>query len=386
MVAVNAREKGDYRVLHILSDNCSRFNHTVMWFILYSTLTVIYPISCCIFLQMIVYFTLSGFFRSVSRIFYDFSEEFSELINVHIYAMAATGPNILAFSQPNEPSEQQVLEATCYVHSKWKSLEEIYYNRVSLTNKLGPLLSNLQGPLKTIYCYHCYLNQNDISYLAHSHHAKAVEALTLDYNKLEGLGEHICSFVANAQSLKILHLKGTGLAEDERINLLCALQECPNIHTLVLYEDDNMVSMECYEMMVQLSCNLSALKTFYLFPLRYGPFDQIYRQSIVDSCQEILVTNNRLDIELWYSWWHFKQYSFPKRTYANYIFSTWYIYRKAILSVTFIADYKSILYNSHNKDATLTYLMYPVYNVASWIILFAIVIIKKRVHFLISMR
>ena len=250
---------------------------------------------------MILYFTLSGFFRSVSRIFYDFSEEFSELINIHIHAMAATGPNVLAFSQPNQPSEQEVLEATCRVHSHWKSLEEIYYNRVSLTNKLGPLLSNFRGPLKTIYCYHCYLNESDIRYLAESHHAKTVQVLTLDYNKLKGLGEYICSFVSNAPNLTILNLKGTGLDEDERINLLCALQACPNIHTLVLYEDDDMVSIQCYETMVQLACTLSALTTFFIFPLRYDPFDQIYRQSIVDTCQEILVTSDRSDLELWYS-------------------------------------------------------------------------------------
>lgn len=237
----------------------------------------------------------------MSRIFYDFSEEFSELSNVHVYGMAATGPNILAFSNPNEPGEQDVLEATCQVFSHWQSLQEVYYNRVSLTNKLGPLLSTLQKPLKTIYCYHCYLGEKDVKYLAESHHAKAVQTLILDYNTLEGFGEYICDFITNAPCLRILNLKGTDLTEEERINVLCALQTCPNMDTLVLYEEDNMVSTECYETMVQLACVLPNLKTFYLFPFRYEPFDQIYRKAVLDMCQEILISNERTDLQLWYS-------------------------------------------------------------------------------------
>ena len=252
-------------------------------------------------LQKILYFTLSGFFRSMSRIFYDFAEEFSELSNVKIYGMAATGPNILAFSNPNEPGEQEILEATCEVYTHWKSVQEVYYNRISLTNKFGELLSSLQKPLKTIYCYHCYLTEKDIRYLADSHHAKAVETLILDYNNLGGLGEYICSFIASAPHLRILNLKGTELNEEERIEVLCALQACPNMDTLVLYEEDNMVSTECYETMVQLACALPNLKTFYLFPLRYKPFDQIYRETVVGSCQGILGASDRTDLELWYS-------------------------------------------------------------------------------------
>ena len=237
----------------------------------------------------------------MSRIFYDFTEEFSQLSNIKIYGMAATGPNILAFSNPNEPREQEVLEATRSVYSNWKSLREIYYNKISLSNKFGAMLSNLQEPLKTIYCYHCYLTEDDIRYLAECHHAKTVETLILDYNNLGGFGKYICSFIGNAPHLKILNLKGTGLHEEERIEVLGALQACPNMDTLVLYEDDNMVSQECYETLVQLSCTLPNLKTFYIFPLRYEPFDQIYRETVVESCQQVLTASKRTDLALWYS-------------------------------------------------------------------------------------
>ncbi len=256
--------------------------------------------SSAFLLQQILYFTLSGYYRSMSRIFYDFSEEFSQLANVHVYGMAATGPNVLAFSHLNDPGEQEVLKATCEVYSHWNLLKEVYYNRVSLSNKLEALLSVVPGPMKTIYCYHCYLMKNDLSYLAETHHAEGVENLNLEYNNLQGLSEYLCTFLRRAPHLKILNLKGTGMTEEERIGVLCALQECPDLDTLVLFEDDGMVSSECYQTMTQLACTLPNLKTFFMFPLRYEPFDKIYRKSVVNTCKTVLTDSGRNDLQLWY--------------------------------------------------------------------------------------
>ncbi len=253
-----------------------------------------------LYLQGILYLTVSGFRRSMAILFSYFQEEFSQFENLHVYGTASTGPNVLVYSNPGEPSEMDELSALVSVHSHWNSLSELYYNDVSLANKLGALLMALKNPLKVLYCYKCYLKEKDIEDLADSHHCTGMEALTLEKNKLQYMGHHLCSFIEKSPNLKNLNIKDTLLTEEEKVNVLCALQGCGKVETLVMYDKESIESVEGYETMIQLACVIPSMKHFYIYPLKHEEFDAFYREEVEQRCEEIQKTNGRKDLNFYY--------------------------------------------------------------------------------------
>ncbi len=251
-------------------------------------------------MQGILYLTVSGFRRSMAILFSYFEEEFSQFENLHVFGTASTGPNVLVYSNPGEPGEMDELKALVSVYSHWRNLAELYYNDVSLTNKLGALLTALQNPLKVLYCYRCYLKEKDIADLADSHHCTGMEALTLEKNKLQYLGHYLCSFIAKSPNLKNLNVKDTLLTEEEKVNVLCALQGCDKVETLVMYDKESIESVEGYETMIQLACAIPSMNEFYIFPLKHEEFDAFYREDIEEKCGEIQKSTGRKDLSFYY--------------------------------------------------------------------------------------
>ena len=86
----------------------------------------------------------------------------------------------------------------------------------------------------------------------------------------------------------------------EKKAIMETLQPLHKLHTLVLHETDDIVSTDGYKAIVELACLLTSLKEFYIFPFDYKPFELFYRELVEEICQDVLIENDRNDLELFY--------------------------------------------------------------------------------------
>lgn len=230
--------------------------------------------------------------------FHELLKEFSEL---RIFALASVGPPLIkTLVEGSGPTEEQILQRTHEVFQCWVHLEEIYFNRIHISNQVAMMLSGLVNPLRVLYFYAAELREADISYIASSHHISNLRGLTIEKNNLRGMGYMLTTLAENASSMETLNLKDTEMHLHEKVNLLSRLNLSQTLKVLVLHESEDMVSTEGYENMVELACAIKNLSVFYVFPFCYKPFEIFYRHKAQESCEGIILANNRTDLALYY--------------------------------------------------------------------------------------
>jgi hypothetical protein len=100
--------------------------------------------------------------------------------------------------------------------------------------------------------------------------------------------------------MEILNLRETNLVLDEKLSVISALHQSEKLHTLALYEQEDMLSSSGYQSMIELACAVESLKKFYVFPFNYKPFEIFHRQDVEEASELILIMNGRTDMQLYY--------------------------------------------------------------------------------------
>ena len=214
-------------------------------------------------------------------------------------SISTTGP-VMGYLGPEHPTGEELHLETVRIFSNWHCLCELYTSRVVLTDQVAGLLGALRQPLTKINLYSARLSGDDISYLARSHHIEHLQQIEIAYNDFRGKGEELCDMLRNASSLAVLGLKMSLLRLHEKIQVMQVLQNCLMLHTLAMYENEDMLSTSGYETIVDLACAVPSLQEFYIFPIEYKPFALFFRSAVWARCCEILCRQNRTDLKLFY--------------------------------------------------------------------------------------
>ena len=172
-----------------------------------------------------------------------------------------------------------------------------------LTGQIRKFLEPLQKPLEKIIFYSCVLNLDDITYLSECKHLKALTELGLEYNNLEGMGDILCKLVKKTPNLHVFNLKETKLRPNEKLFLMYSLLNCSQLDTLVLYENEDYLSLEAYEAIIEAACLMDSLREFYIFPFDFKPFELFHKKIVDEVVEEILTINERENLQIFY--WHF---------------------------------------------------------------------------------
>ncbi len=251
-------------------------------------------------LQALTSLGIYGKRRCLTQIFWEFHQELKQLTQLTWFAMATCGPKLLKNLFAKNPTENELLLRAQDVFSCWSNLEELFFNRVMVPDQVESMLTCLPGKLKTLFFYASNLTQNDIGYLGRSHHIHCMTSLTIQGISLRGMSEELSLIAENAKCLESLTLKNNDLRLHEKISLITKLQRCPTLHTLVLYDNEDMVSTTGYEEIISMVCAIQNLKHFYIFPFNYPPFEIFYKVDVEAVCKAILAMNDRADINLYY--------------------------------------------------------------------------------------
>ena len=238
--------------------------------------------------------------KSISLVIWHFHDLLVQFVKLKIFALASVGPPLIKNLDGSGPTQEQLLERTQEVFRTWTELEEVYFNRIHISNQVEAMLSQLQSPLKLMYFYAAELRQPDVEYLSKSHHIHNLHSLTLEKNSLRGMGAEMTELVRNAYAIETLNIKDTEMQLHEKIGLMTCLQSSETINVIVLHETEDMVSSDGYQQLVELSCSMKNLKHFYIFPFCYKPFEIFFRQKAQELCEAILVAYKRTDIQLYY--------------------------------------------------------------------------------------
>lgn len=202
---------------------------------------------------------------------------------------------------PEHPTAEQLHLETVNIFSTWHCLQELNTSRVVLTDQLAGLLGALPQPLRKINFYAARLSANDLLYLAQSHHIQQLQQIELAYNDFGGKSEALCSMLRAAGKLVVLGLKMSLLKLHEKVQVLQVLSgRCHSLHTLAMFENEDMLSTAGYETVVQLASDIPSLAEFYVFPIDYKPFALFFRSHVWSFCEEILIKNNRKELKLFY--------------------------------------------------------------------------------------
>ena len=226
-------------------------------------------------------------------------EHLAQLHNLKSVYIATTGP-VVGYFGVDHPTMDEVFEKMSEIFSNWHFLEQFNTSRMVLTNKLPRLFGSLQYPLTNINLYAARLSKEDLSYLATSHHMGSLQQVELAYNDFRGMATELCDMLRNASSLTVLSLKMSEMQLHEKVQVMQALQSCPNLHKLAMYENEDMLSTAGYDTVIELACLLPWLKEFYIFPFQYKPFELFFRTTVYTSACRILDEQKRTDLKLLY--------------------------------------------------------------------------------------
>ena len=221
---------------------------------------------------------------------------FHELTSMNI---STTGP-AMCYRGEDDPSDADLLLATTQVFSAFHNLTELYFSKIILTKQLQYYFGALVTPLKCINLYAAKLDREDLVYMAHSHHIGSIVRMELAYNEFHDMCNELCHMLLQARQLEVLSLKMSMLEYHEKVAVMLVLTEQGVIKTLCMYENENMLSANGYNDIVELACDVKSLTEFYLWPYNYKPFELFFRPVVTESCQLIAKKRGRGDLKLLY--------------------------------------------------------------------------------------
>lgn len=232
---------------------------------------------------------------------WELHQDLLRIPNLLVFGLGTTGPKLhLQLISPKEPTDADCIQPTEHVLEQWSHLRNLQLTGLLLTKKINIWLTSLHNPLHTLSLYACKLDRQDLEYLSQSHHLHSLLHLNLEKNDLRDCGEEICQVIRAAPQLELLNLRETKLKLHEKLSVITALHESEKLHTLAMYEQEDMSSTSGYESMVELACGIRSLKKLYIFPFMYQPFEIFYREGVERASEMILCLNERKDIELYY--------------------------------------------------------------------------------------
>ncbi|KAK2142962.1 hypothetical protein LSH36_891g00011 [Paralvinella palmiformis] len=239
--------------------------------------------------------------RSIRLVMWELHQDLLRIPNLLVFGLGTTGPKLhLQLISPKEPTDADCIQPTEHVLEQWSHLRNLQLTGLLLTKKINIWLTSLHNPLHTLSLYACKLDRQDLEYLSQSHHLHSLLHLNLEKNDLRDCGEEICQVIRAAPQLELLNLRETKLKLHEKLSVITALHESEKLHTLAMYEQEDMSSTSGYESMVELACGIRSLKKLYIFPFMYQPFEIFYREGVERASEMILCLNERKDIELYY--------------------------------------------------------------------------------------
>ena len=233
-----------------------------------------------------------GHRKSVAMAFYNFHNEFKQLSNITWFAWATSGPRVLRLDV--EP-DAILLRSVDVMHT-WSNLSELFFNNVTLTNQVAPLLDAVAAPLRLLFFRCNYLNRADLAYLASCRHLAALRELTLEKMDLHPMNDHLATLAQNARRLTALNFQNINLDDEDKVNILLALQGSDLLKTLVLLDDDFFSLSDSYQLTVELACELPRLEVFYLFPLHCPVPSRGHMVHAEEMCARILSERGRTDL------------------------------------------------------------------------------------------
>ena len=241
---------------------------------------------------------LFGARKALNPLMYHMHKEFKLIRNITKLDLGIAYPRIRCFNSCGGIKPEDILCKEVEVLNAWDSINEVYFIGLSLTSKLKHWFGALRQPLQIVNLHACYLNSEDFSYLAQSHHVPAMIEFGLDKNNLAGTADALSDVLRNAKNLKMFSAVDTQLSEGEIADLVAACQGAENLHSFNIYEQENHLTSDGYANIVELVCAVRPMRGFYVFPFNYKPFDKVYKPSVLARCEYILELNNRTDIKL----------------------------------------------------------------------------------------
>lgn len=215
------------------------------------------------------------------------------------FGLGTSGPKMKLLGE-SDPTSEELLQNSLEILGCWPNLKELYFIGLTMTCEVEQWLEAVCNPLEKLILYACKVSTADLEYLSQSNHLSALQELGMEHTNLRGMGGLLCEIIHNAPNLTLLNLKDSQLQLHEKTDILYALQTRQIIQTLLLFENEDMLSTAGYEVVTELACAITSLKSFYVFPFNYRPFEVFYRESVEQTCQTLLLKNKRTDLILHY--------------------------------------------------------------------------------------
>ncbi|XP_043847192.1 leucine-rich repeat-containing protein 14-like [Dromiciops gliroides] len=176
----------------------------------------------------------------------DLSNSIIVLMDIwYIMSLITTFQNLQSLKLPsfneNEQWEPQSSQNFAINHlakelSKLRHLREITLSNICLSNQVKNLLSGLQCSLKSLQLSYCSLTNQDIAYLARSHHSTHLIKLDLEGNNISTKLDSFLELLKSvSNSLKWLSMAKCGLKDTDFYIILTQLHSCSRLSYLCLY-------------------------------------------------------------------------------------------------------------------------------------------------------